>query len=115
MYNTKLVSGICIHQRFICREIREMFYSHSFIHPSLALQPFLGSWPLLQFHNLFYTDDRLLIRLISPSQGRYLHTEKHKHRINTYTDIHALSRFRTHDTSVRASEDSSCLRPLQKK
>jgi hypothetical protein len=31
--------------------------------------------------------------VISPSQGRYLHTEQHKH-----------------DLSVRASEDSSCLR-----
>jgi hypothetical protein len=24
-------------------------------------------------------------RVISPSQGRYLHTRQHKHRINTYT------------------------------
>jgi hypothetical protein len=30
---------------------------------------------------------------------------------NTNTDIHALSWFRTHDPSVRASEYSSCLRP----
>jgi hypothetical protein len=51
-------------------------------------------------------------RGISPSQCLYLHTEKHKHRINAYnTDIHALSGNRTHDPSVRASEDSSCLRP----
>jgi hypothetical protein len=28
-----------------------------------------------------------------------------------YTDIHALSGIRTHDPSVRAGEDSSCLRP----
>jgi hypothetical protein len=27
------------------------------------------------------------------------------------TDIHALSRIRTHDLSVRVSKDSSCLRP----
>jgi hypothetical protein len=34
------------------------------------------------------------------------------HRINAHnTDIHALSRIRTHDPSVRASEDTSCLRP----
>jgi hypothetical protein len=31
--------------------------------------------------------------------------------MNTYTDIHALSEIRTHDPSVRANEDSSCLRP----
>jgi hypothetical protein len=24
----------------------------------MALQPFVGPWPLLQFHNLFYTDGR---------------------------------------------------------
>jgi hypothetical protein len=50
----------------------------------------------------------LLGRGISPSQGRYLYTAQHKHRTNT--DIHASIGFRTHDPSVRASEDSSCLR-----
>jgi hypothetical protein len=30
---------------------------------------------------------------------------------NTHTDIHAFSGIRTHDPSIRASEDSSCLRP----
>jgi hypothetical protein len=29
-----------------------------FIHSSMDLQPFVGPWPLLQFHNLFYTDGR---------------------------------------------------------
>jgi hypothetical protein len=31
-------------------------FIHSFIHSSLALQPFVEPWPLLQFRNLFYTD-----------------------------------------------------------
>jgi hypothetical protein len=31
---------------------------HSFINSSMALQPFVGTWPLLQFRNLFYTDGR---------------------------------------------------------
>jgi hypothetical protein len=53
----------------------------------------------------------LLGQGISSSQGRYLHTRQHIHRINAHTDIHALSRIRTDDPSVRASEDSSCLRP----
>jgi hypothetical protein len=53
---------------------------------------------------------RLLGRVTSPSQGRYLHTEQHKDRKNAHTDIHALSGIRTHDPSVRASEDRSCLR-----
>jgi hypothetical protein len=34
---------------------------------------------------------------------------QHKHRINA--NIHALSGIRTHDPSVRASENISCLRP----
>jgi hypothetical protein len=33
-------------------------YDHSFIHSWMALQPFFGPWPLLQFRNLFYTDGR---------------------------------------------------------
>jgi hypothetical protein len=53
----------------------------------------------------------LLRRGISPSQGLYVHTEQHKHTINAHsTDIHALSGIRSHDPSVRVSEDSSCLR-----
>jgi hypothetical protein len=53
----------------------------------------------------------LLWRVISPSQGCYLHTGQHKHRINAHTDIHALNMIRIHDPSIQASEDSSCLRP----
>jgi hypothetical protein len=54
----------------------------------------------------------LLGRGISPSQGRYLHMEQHKHRINAHnTDVHALSVIRTHDPSIRVIEDISCLRP----
>jgi hypothetical protein len=30
----------------------------NFIHSSVALQPFVGPWPRLQFRNLFYTDGR---------------------------------------------------------
>jgi hypothetical protein len=33
--------------------------------------------------------------MISPSQGRYLYTGKHKHRINGYIDIHAMRGIRT--------------------
>jgi hypothetical protein len=53
----------------------------------------------------------LLGRGISPSQGCYLHTGQHKHRINAHIDIHALSGIRTHDPSVQAGEGSLCLRP----
>jgi hypothetical protein len=41
-------------------------------------------------------------------QGLYLHTGQHKHR-KTWTHIHASSRIRNHDPSVRAAEDSMCL------
>jgi hypothetical protein len=34
--------------------IHSFFYS--FIHSSMALQTFVGPWPLLQFRNLFHTD-----------------------------------------------------------
>jgi hypothetical protein len=82
-----------------------------FIHSSMALQPFLGTSYLLQFHNLFTQTIGLFGRGISPSQGLCLHAGQHKHRINAYTDFHALSGIRTHDPSVRASEDSPRLRP----
>jgi hypothetical protein len=76
----------------------------------MALQPFVGPWPLLQFRNLFYTDgrtpwesDQPVIRLL-PTQ------RQHKHRIYVHINIHALSGIRTSDRSVRASENTPCLR-----
>jgi hypothetical protein len=83
---------------------------YSFIHSSVALQPFVGPWPLLQFCNLFTQTVGLLGRVIRPLQGLYLNTGQHKHRINAHIDIHASCGIRTHDPSVRAREDSSCLR-----
>jgi hypothetical protein len=29
-----------------------------FFHSSIAIQPFVGSWPILQFRNIFYTGSR---------------------------------------------------------
>jgi hypothetical protein len=48
---------------------------------------------------------------IIPSQGHYLHTGQHEHRINTHKHLHASSGIQTHDPCVSAGEDSSCLRP----
>jgi hypothetical protein len=74
----------------------------------MSLQPFVGLGRL--FTSLIYTQSAgILGRVISPSQGLYLHTGQHKHRINAY--IHALIGIRTHDPSVPASEDSSCVTP----
>jgi hypothetical protein len=91
-----------------------------FIHrydTSLSVSILLLLWPyspLLGLDRFFsflilYTVGRTLERGISPSQGLYLYTEQHKHRKNDNTDIHALSRIRTHDPSFRAGEDSLCL------
>jgi hypothetical protein len=68
--------------------------------------------PLSQFRNHFSQTVGVLGRLISPSQGRYLNIglQKQNKRIHT-PNIHVLCGIRTHDPSVRASEDSSCLRP----
>jgi hypothetical protein len=73
--------------------------------------PLLGLGRFFSFLIFFTQSVGLLGRGTSPSQGRYLNTGQHKHRINTHTDIHTLSGIRTLDASVRASEDSSCLRP----
>jgi hypothetical protein len=82
----------------------------SFIHQWLY-SPLLGPGLFFSFVIFFVQTVRLLGRGISPSQGCYLHTGQHKHRINAYTDIHGLGGIRTHDRSVRAKEDSSWLRP----
>jgi hypothetical protein len=62
-----------------------------------ALSSFSVSWS--------YTHTAGLIgRVISPSQGLYLHTEQHKRTIKAHnTNIHASIVIRTHDPSVRAS------------
>jgi hypothetical protein len=50
---------------------------HSFIHPSTHLWLFVGPWPLFSF--LIFTQSvGPLGRGISPSQGRYLHTQDSK-------------------------------------
>jgi hypothetical protein len=71
----------------------------------MALQPFVGPWLLLQFHNLFTQTVRLLGQVISRPKAA-IYTQD-----NTNTDIHALNGIRTHDPSFQATEDSCCLRP----
>jgi hypothetical protein len=79
---------------------------------SIALPAHSGHRPPMQFRNHFSHAVGHLGRVISPSQGRYLNKGQHKQNkhINT-PNIHALSGIRTHDPSVQANEDSSCLRP----
>jgi hypothetical protein len=49
-------------------------------------------------------------RGISPLEGRYLNTEQYKRRINAHRHPRLLW-VSTHDPSVLAGEDGSCLRP----
>jgi hypothetical protein len=79
----------------------------SFIHQWLY-SPLLGPG-FFSFVVFFTQSVGLLGRVISPSCGRYLHTGQHKHRINAHTNILALSGIRTHDPSVRASEDRAAI------
>jgi hypothetical protein len=78
----------------------------------MALWPCVRPWPLFSVSSAYSQSVGFLERGISPSQGLYLCTVQHKHRINAHnTDIKALNGIRTHDPSVRAIKDSSCLRP----
>jgi hypothetical protein len=81
-----------------------------FIHSWMALQPFVGPWHLLQFRNLIYTNGRTPWTRDQPV-ARPLPTQRTTHRKNAHTDIQVLSGIRIHDPTVRASEDSSSLRP----
>jgi hypothetical protein len=87
-----------------------VYYIYIFF--SLALQP---SWALAYSFSFMITLQTVvpLGRVISSSQGLYLNTGQRKQNKYTHTpNIHALSGIRTYDPSVRASEDSSCIRPL---
>jgi hypothetical protein len=61
-----------------------------YVYLSMALQTFVGPWPLFQFLDLFTQSVGLLGRGISPSQGRYLHTGKHKQNKRTQTSMPQL-------------------------
>jgi hypothetical protein len=72
----------------------------------MYLQLFIGLWSLLQCRNLFLHRRYDSLDWESACRKAVTYTQD-----NTNTDMHALSGIQTHDPSVRASEDSSCLRP----
>jgi hypothetical protein len=76
----------------------------------MAVQAFVGSWPRFQFLDLLHSRKDSLDGGTARRKA-VTYTQKHKHRINLHnTDIHDLSGIRTHDPSVWAGEDSSCIR-----
>jgi hypothetical protein len=79
----------------------QLFLKHSLLSYTVALQSLkdLVRLTYTRFLRLFRQTVGLLGRMISPSQGLYLHrTTQHR---KTETNIHALSGIRTHDPSVR--------------
>jgi hypothetical protein len=61
------------------------FFTHSFVHSPMALQPFIVPWSLLQFHNLFYTVGR------NPWTGdQPVARPVPTHRINAHANIHVF-------------------------
>jgi hypothetical protein len=83
------VTGIVLHLPF-----RSLFNGSTSLCSALAAYSFL----------ILYTVGRAPWTVYQPR--RNLYAGQHKHRINAHTDIHALNVIRTHNPSVRASEDS---------
>jgi hypothetical protein len=80
---------------------------------STGLQPYVGPWPLLQCRNHFWTVGRTpwtSDQLVARPLPKHRRAKTQNKQIYT-PNIHAVSGIRTHDPSVRASEDCSCLRP----
>jgi hypothetical protein len=79
----------------------------------IILPAYSEPWSLIQLHNDFFTDGRTLWgsnQPIAKPLPKHRTTQTQNKRIHT-PNIHALSGIRTHDRSIRTSEDSSCLRP----
>jgi hypothetical protein len=76
----------------------------------MALQPFVGPWPLFQFLDPIYRVSGTPWTGDQPV-ARPLPTHRTTQTQNNNRDIHAFSGILTYDPSVRATEDSSCLRP----
>jgi hypothetical protein len=82
-----------------------------FIYSSVSLQHFVEPWPFLQFRNFFTQTVGLLGREISLSQGRYLNTGQHKHRIKTHR--HPCLEWDSNPRSQRSSQRRRCQMLLQ--
>jgi FAD synthase len=79
----------------------------------MALLAHLGLWPLIQFRNHFSQTVGLSGRVISSSQGFYLNTVKHKHRINAYTHQTSMS-YVGFEPTIPASERAKKVHALDR-
>jgi hypothetical protein len=84
----------------------------NFIHQWLY-SPLLGPGLFFSLAILFTQTVGLLARVISPSQGRYLCTRQHKHRINTYTHQTSMP-WMEFEPTITASERQTVLWPSGK-
>jgi hypothetical protein len=66
--------------------------------------PFVGPWPLIHTQSVVLLGRGSVHRKVATYTQNNKNTEK-----NAHIDIRALSGFRTHNPSFRASEDNSCL------
>jgi hypothetical protein len=74
----------------------------------MAVQPFFGPWPLLKFCNLFTQTVGLLGRVISPMQGRCLHTGQHTRNKRTQTSVPSVG----FETTIPAFERAKTFHAL---
>jgi hypothetical protein len=112
IYLTKKLSVLHPHVPFLRQNVFTtlQFYSE-LMHMFLSLfSPLLPLWSMghpwnALFHFSFFIlrqSAGLLRRGISPSQGRYVHTEQHKHRINAQSSIRCVGFEPTIPIFVRA-------------
>jgi hypothetical protein len=114
LLTTFIVQSFIFH--FLIKIWRVLYskFWHNFRFAALLIPDTLTCRVLCYFILWTYTQSiGLLGRVIGPSQGLYLNTDQHEHRMNTHTpNINVRNRIRNHDHGVRASEDSSDFRPL---
>jgi hypothetical protein len=110
--------GGSIFRNLVCKvRISDGHFISFCLYILIPLIPYSSGVEVFIFVLIYTQSVGLLGRVIEPSQGLYLNTGQHKHRINAHThthtsNIHALSGVRTHDHSVWASEDRYRDRPL---
>jgi hypothetical protein len=106
LISTPFVSSSPPHPFFSAYRTLNLPFIHQWLYSPLS-----GPGLFFSFVIFFTQSVVLLGRGFYSSQGLYLYTGEHRHRINARTDIHSFSGIRIHDHSVRGSEDISCLRP----